>query len=84
MSSNGWPTTVPPFPPEYGASGLLLHVSSLPSPYGIDNRSVRAAAPATISGQHHADDPPRKMLTIPNHLGILRISRCRRLQATPC
>jgi len=25
----------PPFPPEYRASGLLLHVTSLPSPYGI-------------------------------------------------
>ena len=28
-------TNVPPFPPEYRASGLLLHVTSLPSPYGI-------------------------------------------------
>ena len=26
---------VPPFPPEYRASGLLLHVTSLPSPYGV-------------------------------------------------
>jgi 4-alpha-glucanotransferase len=26
---------VVPFPPEYRASGLLLHVTSLPSPYGI-------------------------------------------------
>jgi len=26
---------VPLFPPEYRASGLLLHVTSLPSPYGI-------------------------------------------------
>jgi 4-alpha-glucanotransferase len=26
---------VPPFPPEYRAAGLLLHVTSLPSPYGI-------------------------------------------------
>ncbi len=26
---------LPPFPPEYRASGLLLHVTSLPSPYGI-------------------------------------------------
>src|ERR1700720_4210099 len=25
----------PPFPPQYRASGLLLHVTSLPSPYGI-------------------------------------------------
>ena len=35
MSSSGAPTTIPPFPPEYRASGLLLHVTSLPSPYGI-------------------------------------------------
>ena len=27
--------SVRPFPPEYRASGLLLHVTSLPSPYGI-------------------------------------------------
>ncbi len=27
--------SVPPFPAEYRASGLLLHVTSLPSPYGI-------------------------------------------------
>ena len=26
---------VPQFPPEYRASGILLHVTSLPSPYGI-------------------------------------------------
>jgi 4-alpha-glucanotransferase len=35
MSSNGGPENVPPFPPEYRASGLLLHVTSLPSPCGI-------------------------------------------------
>jgi 4-alpha-glucanotransferase len=35
MSSNGGSGVVPPFPPEYRASGLLLHVTSLPSPYGI-------------------------------------------------
>ncbi|MGA2416526.1 MAG: 4-alpha-glucanotransferase [Candidatus Sulfotelmatobacter sp.] len=35
MSGAGGPTTVPPFPPDYRASGLLLHVTSLPSPYGI-------------------------------------------------
>jgi 4-alpha-glucanotransferase len=28
-------TTIPPFPPQYRASGVLLHVTSLPSPYGI-------------------------------------------------
>jgi 4-alpha-glucanotransferase len=35
MRSDGELGNVPPFPPEYRASGLLLHVTSLPSPYGI-------------------------------------------------
>ena len=35
MSASGDPATIPPFPPKYRASGLLLHVTSLPSPYGI-------------------------------------------------
>src|SRR6201998_2291838 len=35
MNGNGEPMNVPPFPAEYRASGLLLHVTSLPSPYGI-------------------------------------------------
>jgi 4-alpha-glucanotransferase len=35
MNSNGGHESVPPFPPEYRASGLLLHITSLPSPYGI-------------------------------------------------
>jgi len=35
MTSNGGAAHVPPFPPKYRASGLLLHVTSLPSPYGI-------------------------------------------------
>jgi len=28
-------SAVPPFPPDYRSSGILLHVTSLPSPYGI-------------------------------------------------
>ena len=31
-----------PFPPEYRASGLLLHVTSLPSPYGIGDVGPQA------------------------------------------
>jgi 4-alpha-glucanotransferase len=34
-SNNGGPRNILPFPPEYRAAGLLLHVTSLPSPYGI-------------------------------------------------
>jgi 4-alpha-glucanotransferase len=35
MTGDGALPAAPPFPPEYRASGLLLHVTSLPSPYGI-------------------------------------------------
>ena len=35
---------IPPFPPEYRASGLLLHVTSLPSPYGIGDLGPAAYA----------------------------------------
>jgi 4-alpha-glucanotransferase len=35
VTDNDGGTSVPPFPPEYRASGLLLHVTSLPSPYGV-------------------------------------------------
>src|SRR5271157_709838 len=34
----------PPFPPDYRASGLLLHVTSLPSPYGIGDLGPEAFA----------------------------------------
>ncbi len=33
---------LPPFPPEYRASGVLLHVTSLPSPYGVGDVGPRA------------------------------------------
>ena len=35
---------LPPFPPDYRASGLLLHVTSLPSPYGIGDLGPEAFA----------------------------------------
>jgi 4-alpha-glucanotransferase len=41
-----------PFPPDYRASGVLLHVVSLPSPYGIGD--VGAAALAWIDRLHEA------------------------------
>ena len=43
---------LPPFQPEYRASGLLLHVSSLPSPYGIGD--VGPAALKWIDQLHEA------------------------------
>ena len=36
--------SVPPFPPGYRASGVLLHVTSLPSPYGIGDLGPAASA----------------------------------------
>src|ERR1700704_2389590 len=44
--------SLPPFPPDYRASGVLLHVTSLPSPYGIGD--VGAAALAWIDRLHEA------------------------------
>src|ERR1700689_5351063 len=35
MTDSDGRASVPPFPPEYRAAGLLLHVTSLPSPCGI-------------------------------------------------
>jgi len=43
---------VSPFPPEYRASGVLLHVTSLPSPYGIGD--LGPAAYAWIDRLHEA------------------------------
>jgi 4-alpha-glucanotransferase len=44
VSGNGRPVLLPPFPPGYRASGVLLHVSSLPSPYGIGDVGPAALA----------------------------------------
>src|SRR5271166_2020800 len=44
MTNNGGIMNVPPFPAEYRASGLLLHVTSLPSPYGIGDLGSSAFA----------------------------------------
>ncbi len=35
LSNNDGALSIPPFPPDYRASGLLLHVTSLPSAHGI-------------------------------------------------
>ncbi len=54
MSADG-PVTVPPFPPEYRASGLLLHVTSLPAPYGIGDLGPSAFSWVNLlhdAGQH--------------------------------
>src|SRR5271157_3045491 len=35
MNTDSRAISLPPFPPHYRASGVLLHVTSLPSPYGV-------------------------------------------------
>jgi 4-alpha-glucanotransferase len=52
MSDEGRHVLLPPFPPGYRASGVLLHVSSLPSPYGIGD--VGPAALAWVDRLHEA------------------------------
>jgi len=42
MKRGDRPMSVAPFPSEYRASGLLLHVTSLPSPYGIGDMGPAA------------------------------------------
>jgi len=49
---SGEAVTLPPFPEGYRASGLLLHVTSLPSPYGIGD--VGPAALTWIDRLHEA------------------------------
>ena len=44
MNENGRPLSLPPFQPPYRASGLLFHLTSLPSPYGIGD-----VGPAALS-----------------------------------
>ena len=52
MSDNSQPGSLSPFPPGYRASGVLLHVTSLPSPYGIGD--VGPAALAWVDRLHEA------------------------------
>src|SRR5258708_31200941 len=52
MSNNGGPASVPPFPPDYRAFGLLLHVTSLPSQYGIGD--LGSSAFSWVDRLHYA------------------------------
>jgi 4-alpha-glucanotransferase len=53
MDDDSGRVSIPPFPPEYRGSGVLLHVASLPSPYGIGD--VGPAALARIDRLHEAE-----------------------------
>ena len=52
MRDNSQPGSLSPFPPGYRAAGVLLHVTSLPSPYGIGD--VGPAALAWVDRLHEA------------------------------
>jgi 4-alpha-glucanotransferase len=52
VSDNRLPASLSPFPPGHRAAGVLLHVTSLPSPYGIGD--VGPAARAWIDHLHEA------------------------------
>jgi 4-alpha-glucanotransferase len=52
MSNNSHPRSCVPFPPGYRASGVLLHVTSLPSDYGIGD--LGPAALAWVDRLHEA------------------------------
>jgi 4-alpha-glucanotransferase len=52
MSEDGRRVFIPPFPSGYRASGVLLHISSLPSPYGIGD--VGPAALVWVDRLHEA------------------------------
>ena len=44
MTDRGQPVNLPPFPQDYRASGVLLHITSLPSTYGIGDMGPPAFA----------------------------------------
>jgi 4-alpha-glucanotransferase len=50
--SYGTPANLPPFPLDYRASGLLLHATSLPSPYGIGD--LGSSAYSWVDHLHYA------------------------------
>src|SRR5271157_3872920 len=52
MSASCEAGMLPPFPSEYRSSGMLLHVTSLPSPYGIGD--LGPSAFSWVDRLHHA------------------------------
>jgi len=52
MSASCEVGTLPPFPSEYRSSGMLLHVTSLPSPYGIGD--LGPSAFSWVDRLHHS------------------------------
>ena len=44
MAEADWPVSTIPFAPQYRSSGVLLHITSLPSPYGVGDVGPTAFA----------------------------------------
>jgi len=83
MADNDGRTSVPPFPSEYRASGLLLHVTSLPSPYGIGD--LGSSAFSWIDRLHDAGQSWWQSLPSARRVTeTRRINQCRRSPATHC
>ena len=83
MSGNGALMVAPPFPPEYRASGLLLHVTSLPSPYGVGDLD-RPRSRGLIVSTMPAWRGGRRSRSVRPVTEIRPINQCRRLPATSC
>jgi hypothetical protein len=82
MADDDGRTSVPPFPPEYRASGLLLHVTSLPSPYGVGDLGLSAFS--WIDRLHEAKRGGRPSRWVRLVTETRPINPCRRLPATNC
>ena len=62
VSEGATRTIVTPFPPDYPASGVLMHVVSLPSPYGVGDlgpgNELLISPEIVFGASPGATDPP--------------------------
>ena len=72
-----------PFPRGYRASGLLLHVTSLPSPYGIGDLGP-ARSPGWIGSIVRVRHGGRRFRWDPQGTATRHINACHRSPATGC
>ena len=83
MSAGSEAGMLPPFPSEYRSSGMLLHVTSLPSPYGIGD--LGPSAFSWVDRLHHAGQGWWQALPLgPRVMEIHHTSHCLRLRAMAC
>ena len=83
MNDHSQRVNPPPFPAEYRSSGVLLHVASLPSPYGIGD--VGPAALAWIDRLHEAGQSwCRRCRWVQRGTATPLINPCRPSPGTSC